>query len=105
MLLLCGGILGLSDRDRQHLHHLADDSGAANQLLGTLALCIATTVLIKMWKSPYLWVTAIPCSWEALRWPAPEMFWMFLAKAATLASGQAFARSISMPCWWPWWLF
>ena len=34
--------------------------GAANQLLGTLALCIGTTVLIKMWKSPYLWVTALP---------------------------------------------
>ena len=34
--------------------------GAANQLLGTLALCIGTTVLIKMRKSQYLWVTAVP---------------------------------------------
>ena len=34
--------------------------GAANQLLGMLALCIATTVLIKMNKTAYLWVTVIP---------------------------------------------
>ena len=34
--------------------------GAANQLLGTLALCIGTTVLIKMRKSHYLWITALP---------------------------------------------
>jgi carbon starvation protein len=34
--------------------------GAANQLLGTLALCIATTVLIKMRKSQFLWVTVVP---------------------------------------------
>ena len=34
--------------------------GAANQLLGTLALCIGTTVLIKMRKAQYLWITALP---------------------------------------------
>ncbi len=34
--------------------------GAANQLLGMLALCIGTTVLIKMGKAKYLWVTAAP---------------------------------------------
>ena len=67
--------------------------GAANQLLGTLALCIATTVLIKMWKSPYLWVTALPMLFVGVITLAGsyEMFWMFLAKAAKLAAGQAFA--------------
>ena len=67
--------------------------GAANQLLGTLALCIGTTVLIKMWKSPYLWVTALPMLFVGGITLAGsyEMFWMFLAKAATLAAGQAFA--------------
>ena len=67
--------------------------GAANQLLGTLALCIGTTVLIKMWKSPYLWVTAAPMLFVGLitLTGSYEMFWMFLSKAAALAAGQAFA--------------
>jgi carbon starvation protein len=67
--------------------------GAANQLLGTLALCIGTTVLIKMWKSPYLWVTALPMLFVGVITLAGcyEMFWMFVKKAATLAAGQAFA--------------
>lgn len=34
--------------------------GTANQLLGTLALCIGTTLLIKMGKGQYIWVTALP---------------------------------------------
>ena len=63
------------------------------KLLGTLALCIGTTVLIKMWKSPYLWVTAVPMLFVGLITLAGsyEMFGMFLKKAATLAAGQAFA--------------
>ena len=67
--------------------------GAANQLLGMLALCIGTTVLIKMWKSPYLWVTALPMLFVGVitLTGCYEMFWMFVKKAATLAAGQAFA--------------
>jgi carbon starvation protein len=67
--------------------------GAANQLLGTLALCIGTTVLIKMWKSPYLWVTAVPMVFVGLitLTGSYEMCVMFIAKAATLAAAQAFA--------------
>jgi carbon starvation protein len=67
--------------------------GAANQLLGTLALCIGTTVLIKMWKSPYIWVTALPMLFVGTitLTGSYEMFWMFLKKAATVAAGQAFA--------------
>jgi carbon starvation protein len=65
--------------------------GAANQLLGTLALCIGTTVLIKMWKSPYLWVTAVPMVFVGLitLTGCYEMFGMFLVKAATLAASQS----------------
>jgi carbon starvation protein len=67
--------------------------GAANQLLGTLALCIGTTVLIKMWKSPYLWVTAAPMLFVGAitLTGSYEMFGMFLAKAATLAAGESFS--------------
>jgi len=67
--------------------------GVANQLLGTLALCIGTTVLIKMWKSPYLWVTAAPMLFVGVitLTGSYEMFWMFLRKAGASATGQAFA--------------
>lgn len=34
--------------------------GTANQLLGMLALCIGTTLLIKMDKARYIWTTLIP---------------------------------------------
>src|SRR5437899_7439647 len=34
--------------------------GDANKPLGMLALCVGTTVLIKMGKAQYLWVTAVP---------------------------------------------
>ena len=61
--------------------------GAANQLLGTLALCIATTVLIKMRKSHYVWVTIAPMAFVGVitLTGAYEMLIMFLAKAS--ASG------------------
>ncbi|HET7909849.1 MAG TPA: carbon starvation CstA family protein [Nitrospira sp.] len=65
--------------------------GAANQLLGTLALCIGTTVLIKMRKSQYLWITAVPMLFIGLitLTGSYEMFHMFVAAAETLAVGQA----------------
>jgi carbon starvation protein len=37
--------------------------GIANQLLGTIALCLATTVLIKMYRLRYVWVTGLPLVW------------------------------------------
>lgn len=67
--------------------------GAANQLLGMLALCIGTTVLIKMRKSSYLWITALPMFFVGLitLTGSYEMFWMFLTRAAKLEAGHAFA--------------
>ena len=67
--------------------------GAANQLLGTLALCIGTTVLIKMRKWRYLWMTALPMLFVGLvtLTGSYEMFRMFLATAGTLAVGKALA--------------
>lgn len=34
--------------------------GTANQLLGMLALCIGTTLIIKMGKAKYVWITFVP---------------------------------------------
>ncbi len=58
--------------------------GVANQLLGTLALCIGTTVLIKMGKSRYLWVTVAPMMFVGVitLTGAYELFFAFLGQAA-----------------------
>ncbi len=37
--------------------------GIANQLLAAIALCVATTVLVKMHRAKYIWVTVVPLAW------------------------------------------
>ena len=37
--------------------------GIANQLLATVALCVGTTVIIKMGKARYAWISVIPMCW------------------------------------------
>ncbi len=62
--------------------------GAANQLLGTLALCIGTTLFIKMGKARYLWVTAVPMVFVGIitLTGCYELWWMFLDRAQTDAT-------------------
>ncbi|HZR47329.1 MAG TPA: carbon starvation CstA 5TM domain-containing protein, partial [Candidatus Manganitrophaceae bacterium] len=68
--------------------------GAANQLLGTLALCVGTTILIKMGKGKYLWITLAPMLFVgtvtlAGSW---ELLWRFLDQARRVgAPAEAFS--------------
>jgi carbon starvation protein len=71
--------------------------GIANQLLATVALCLATTIIIKMHRGKYAAVTLVPlawlvavtftASWHKLFDPNPRVG--FLAQAEVLAAGPA----------------
>jgi carbon starvation protein len=69
--------------------------GTANQLLGTLALCIGTTLLIKMGKARFMWVTAIPMVFVGIitLTGCYELWWIFLDRAASATES---AQSITM---------
>jgi carbon starvation protein len=71
--------------------------GIANQLLAAVALSVATTVLIKMHRARYLWITCLPLSWlvvvtftagwQKIFSPLPRVG--FLAQAAQLKASLA----------------
>jgi carbon starvation protein len=75
--------------------------GIANQLLAAVALCVATTILIKLHRLRYAWITVVPLAWLvivtfAAAWqkifsPLPRVG--FLAQAAALEAGPRTAQT------------
>jgi carbon starvation protein len=75
--------------------------GIANQLLATVALCVATTIIIKMHRTRYAWVTLVPlaalvaitftASWHKVLDSDPRVG--FLAQAHALAAGPTTATT------------
>ncbi|HYM10309.1 MAG TPA: carbon starvation CstA family protein [Bryobacterales bacterium] len=74
--------------------------GISNQLLATIALCVATTILVKMHRSKYMWITCLPMVWllavtmtascQKIFSPAPRIGFLAAADAmaARVAAGQ-----------------
>jgi len=75
--------------------------GIANQLLAAVALCVATTILIKMHRAKYMWITVVPLAWlvtvtysgawQKLFSDAPRVG--FLAQARLLEAGPQTAQT------------
>jgi carbon starvation protein len=81
--------------------------GIANQLLATIALSVATTILVKMHRAKYMWITCAPmawlvvvCYWAALEKifsDAPRVGFLALASQmeAALAAGTIPAAQVA----------
>ncbi|HSU29781.1 MAG TPA: carbon starvation CstA family protein [Bryobacteraceae bacterium] len=81
--------------------------GIANQLLGAIALCVATTVFIKMHGAKYVWVTVAPLAWlicttftagwEKIFSPEPRLGFLAQSKAlqSAIAAGKIGAANLA----------
>jgi len=80
--------------------------GIANQLLAAIALSVATTILIKMYRWKYVWITSVPMAWlvvvtyvasyQKIFSPMPRLGFLAQADAlkAALAAGTVPAAQV-----------
>jgi carbon starvation protein len=81
--------------------------GIANQLLGAIALCVATTIFLKMHRARYMWITIAPliwliattftAGWQKIFSPEPRLGFLAQAHAleSAIAAGQVAASKLS----------
>lgn len=72
--------------------------GAANQLLGMLALCVGTTLIIVMKKKRYLWITLLPMIFMAAT-NFTAIYYLtgsFLDRAAAAPPGETFISYLNV---------
>jgi carbon starvation protein len=78
--------------------------GIANQLLAAIALCVSTTIIIKMGKIRYSWVTIAPliflsvatltAGWQKVFSPDPALGFLAHARSLSTSTNPAAARLI-----------
>jgi len=81
--------------------------GISNQLLATIALCVATTILVKMHRAKFMWVTCLPMVWllavtmtasyQKVLSPSPRIGFLAAADALAerVAAGQVPASQLA----------
>jgi carbon starvation protein len=71
--------------------------GISNQLLATIALCVATTILIKMGKARFMWVTLAPLTWlvAVTMTASVQKIWHGNPRIGFLAHAQMLAEQIA----------